>query len=85
MVGWHMGYADFPTAIDLNTFRRLPWEDNTPFFLMDFTNEKGERLEICPRNVLKNTLGAPQSILLQSCVPLLSSLSPFLSRFLPLM
>ena len=35
-VGWHMGYGDFDCKIDVNTFRRVPWEDNIPFFVCIF-------------------------------------------------
>jgi glutamine synthetase len=33
------GYADFLAVIDLNTFRRLPWEENIPFFLVRFLDD----------------------------------------------
>ncbi|MFX7155990.1 hypothetical protein ABTI15_19990, partial [Acinetobacter baumannii] len=36
--GWHTGYPDSAAAIDLNSFRRVPWEDNTPFFLGELLN-----------------------------------------------
>mmetsp|Transcript_17332 Transcript_17332/g.24076 ORF Transcript_17332/g.24076 Transcript_17332/m.24076 type:complete len:506 (-) Transcript_17332:52-1569(-) len=58
-VGWHMGYADFPTTVDLNTFRKVPWENDRPFFIMDFNepNAPNQPLDICPRNLLKKILG----------------------------
>ncbi|PRP85213.1 L-glutamine synthetase, partial [Planoprotostelium fungivorum] len=53
-VGWHMGYADFETSLDPKTFRQVPWEDDMPFLLMDYTNKKtGEGLPVCPRSLLK--------------------------------
>lgn len=30
------GYADFMAIPDLNSFRRIPWEDGIPFFLLRF-------------------------------------------------
>ncbi|KAJ5594634.1 Glutamine synthetase beta-Grasp [Penicillium hispanicum] len=33
------GYADFLAVPDLNTFRRLPWEENIPFFLVRFVSD----------------------------------------------
>lgn len=33
------GYADFLAIPDLNSFRRLPWEDNIPFFLVRFLDD----------------------------------------------
>lgn len=55
--GWHSGYPDALARIDLNTFRRVPWDDNVPFFLADFEDAKGEPLGVCPRQVLKKVLG----------------------------
>ena len=33
------GYADFLAIPDLNSFRRLPWEENIPFFLVRFLDD----------------------------------------------
>lgn len=30
--GWHTGYPDAPAEIDLSTFRKIPWENDIPFF-----------------------------------------------------
>ena len=51
--GWHTGYPDAIAVIDINSFRLIPWEDNLPFFLADFRDNKGNDLTICPRNLLK--------------------------------
>lgn len=51
--GWHTGYPDAPAQIDLTTFRKVPWEEDIPFFLADFSKENGDSLEICPRGLLK--------------------------------
>jgi len=57
VTGWKKGYPDFPTKIDLNTYRNIPWEDNMPFFLMDTYNpETGEPLYACPRQLLKSVI-----------------------------
>src|SRR5829696_3416922 len=29
--GWHTGYPDALAKIDLNTFRKVPWDGNIPF------------------------------------------------------
>lgn len=34
--GWHTGYPDTVAVIDVETFRRVPWEKEIPFFLADF-------------------------------------------------
>jgi len=54
ITGWHTGFPDANAKIDLNTFREVPWDNNIPFFLADFRNEKDEGLGICPRNLLKD-------------------------------
>jgi glutamine synthetase len=55
ITGWHSGYPDKQCYIDLSTFRTVPWEDNIPFFLADYTGPKGEVLPACPRSLLKQT------------------------------
>ena len=54
--GWHSGYPDANASIDINTFRQIPWENDLPFFLADFKDEKGKDLAICPRSLLKNII-----------------------------
>lgn len=51
--GWHTGYPDAPARIDLSTFRKIPWENDVPFFLGELINEKGEPAYVCPRQLLK--------------------------------
>jgi glutamine synthetase len=45
-------YADFTAFPDLSSFRRLPWEDDIPFFLLTFFTE-GKPVAVCPRAMLK--------------------------------
>ncbi|KAI1314818.1 hypothetical protein EDD11_001695 [Mortierella claussenii] len=48
------GYRDIIAVPDLSTFRRIPWEDNIPFFLLSFLDPATkESLSVCPRGVLK--------------------------------
>ena len=54
--GWHSGYPDASARIDLNTFRRVPWDNNIPFFLGDFVKSNGDALEVCPRQLLKRVI-----------------------------
>jgi glutamine synthetase len=51
--GWHSGYPDATAVIDINTFRQIPWENDMPFFLADFRDNKGKDLGVCPRSLLK--------------------------------
>jgi glutamine synthetase len=53
VTGWHTGYPDATAIIDLNTFRKVPWEDDVPFFLADFGDSNGDGYPICPRSLLK--------------------------------
>jgi len=55
--GWHSGYPDAKVQIDLNSFRKIPWENDTPFFLGEFIDAAGEPLAICPRQLLKRMIG----------------------------
>lgn len=54
--GWHSGYPDATVHIDLNTYRRVPWDDQVPFFLGDFVDAGGAPLDICPRQLLKKVI-----------------------------
>ncbi len=54
--GWHSGYPDATAVIDLNTYRTIPWENNTAFFLADFTDGNHQTLPICPRGLLKTII-----------------------------
>lgn len=54
--GWHTGYPDATAVIDLNTFRQIPWENDTPFFLADFRDAGGNGLSVCPRSLLKQII-----------------------------
>lgn len=48
--GWHNGYPDVEACLDLNTYRKVPWDNDVAFFLGDFDND------ICPRNLLKKVI-----------------------------
>ncbi|KAG7447992.1 glutamine synthetase/guanido kinase [Guyanagaster necrorhizus] len=50
------GYRDILARIDLSTYRRIPWEDNVPFFLVSFLDpDTKEPLVVDPRGILKIT------------------------------
>ena len=51
--GWHTGYPDAPAQVDLSTFRRIPWENEVPFFLGDLIDNKGLPAYVCPRQLVK--------------------------------
>lgn len=54
--GWHSGYPDAKARVDLNTFRKIPWENDVPFFLCEFIDDNGKPLYVCPRQVLKKVI-----------------------------
>ena len=54
--GWHTGYPDAPAKIDLSTFRKIPWENDVPFFLGEVIDEKGKPAYVCPRQLLRKVL-----------------------------
>ena len=54
--GWHSGYPDQLVALDLNTYRHVPWDNNVPFFLGHFVKEDGAPLAICPRQLLRKAV-----------------------------
>ncbi|EPE08078.1 glutamine synthetase [Ophiostoma piceae UAMH 11346] len=48
------GYRDLLAVPDLHTFRRVPWEDNIPFFLVRFFDpETKQPICACPRGLLQ--------------------------------
>ena len=53
--GWHTGYPDTDAFVDINTFRNIPWDDEIPFFLADFSGQKvsDKSVPVCPRTLLK--------------------------------
>ncbi|MEJ6982353.1 glutamine synthetase family protein [Pedobacter sp. P351] len=53
VTGWHSGYPDQTCRIDLSTFRTIPWQDNIPFFMADFSKKEDSGLSACPRSLLK--------------------------------
>ncbi|PHH85037.1 hypothetical protein CDD83_994 [Cordyceps sp. RAO-2017] len=51
------GYRDMLAIPDLDSFRRIPWEADMPFFLVSFFDpESGSPICACPRGLLKTQL-----------------------------
>jgi len=51
--GWHSGYPDAPARLDLSTFRKIPWENDVPFFLGELLDKGGKPSHVCPRQLIK--------------------------------
>lgn len=48
------GYRDLLAYIDLSTYRRIPWEDNVPFFLLRFADQDThDYIPVDPRSLLE--------------------------------
>jgi glutamine synthetase len=62
LVGWHKGFPDALVRLDLRTHRRVPWDDDVPFFLGEFvvrdSREKQREAPhpLCPRQVLRRVI-----------------------------
>lgn len=55
------GYRDLIAKIDLKSYRRIPWEHNVPFFLVQFHDpETLEPICACPRSLLRTAVGKLQ-------------------------
>ncbi|KAI1500027.1 glutamine synthetase [Biscogniauxia marginata] len=51
------GYRDLIAVPDLKSFRRIPWEDGVPFFLVSFLDpDTLTPICACPRSLLKTTV-----------------------------
>ena len=48
LTGWHKGFPDALARIDLATHRTVPWDDNVPFFLGEFSRRAAARSSRCP-------------------------------------
>lgn len=60
--GWHTGYPDAPARIDLDSFRKIPWENDLPFFLGEMISVDGSPAYVCPRQLLKKVLNDAQQM-----------------------
>lgn len=48
------GYRDLIAVPDLSSFRRIPWENDVPFFLVTFFDPNTRNpISVCPRGLLR--------------------------------
>jgi glutamine synthetase len=59
--GWHTGYPDAPARIDISTFRKIPWENDVPFFLGDIIDADGNPAYVCPRQLVRKIVNEAKS------------------------
>jgi len=51
------GYRDLLAQVDLSTYRRIPWENNVPFFLVSFLDPETKKpIPVCPRGTLQKAV-----------------------------
>ena len=50
------GYPDLLAKIDLDTFRQIPWEPDTAFFILDFFRDQETPFPLCPRRLLRTVI-----------------------------
>lgn len=55
--GWHTGYPDAPGNLDITTFRKIPWENDLPFFLGELLDDTDNPSHVCPRQLVKKIIG----------------------------
>lgn len=60
--GWHTAFPDAQYRIDLLSERRVPGEEDTPFYLVDFVGKGNASHPICPRSLLKRVLQQAESV-----------------------
>ena len=53
VTGWHTGYPDAEVRMVPDTMRLIPFEDDLPLFLCEFT---GKWEDVCPRGTLRRVL-----------------------------
>lgn len=68
LTGWQHGFPDAIARLDLGTYRRVPWDNDVPFFLGDFVTGDGKPHPICPRQVLKRVLARAEAMGYQAMV-----------------
>lgn len=56
------GYRDIIAVPDLSSYRRIPWENNVPFFLVSFYDpDTMQPVSACPRGLLATQLAKLQA------------------------
>ncbi|MBI4057532.1 MAG: glutamine synthetase [Elusimicrobia bacterium] len=53
---WEKGYGDFHMVPDMNTLRLLSWLEKTALVICDLKDEKGDIVEVAPRQILMRQL-----------------------------
>ncbi|OZJ05787.1 hypothetical protein BZG36_01297 [Bifiguratus adelaidae] len=67
------GYKDLIAEVDLSSFRRIPWENDIPFFLVTFYESEqdmrnGKPAYCCPRGLIKTAVEGLKEVGLEGMV-----------------
>ncbi|MDR2755374.1 MAG: glutamine synthetase family protein [Planctomycetaceae bacterium] len=54
--GFEYGASDMILKPDYSTLREIPWRKGTAFVLADLDTDTGQRIQVAPRQILKNVL-----------------------------
>jgi glutamine synthetase len=57
--GWHTGYRDAPVSLDLNTVRKIPFEEDTILVIGQFD---GDYECVCPRRLLSRSIAKAEGM-----------------------
>ncbi|PIB36568.1 glutamine synthetase [Reichenbachiella sp. 5M10] len=61
ITGWETGFPDGKATIDLSSFRQVPWDDDVPFFLADYS-AGSPSAPVCPRSLLKSIVAEAENL-----------------------
>ncbi|MFC6085418.1 glutamine synthetase family protein [Sphaerisporangium aureirubrum] len=56
MSSWDRGYGDFVMRPDLDTLRRVPWQEGTAMLMADVVWENGTGVPVSPRQILRGQI-----------------------------
>lgn len=56
MSSWERGYGDFVMKPDMDTLRRVPWQEGTALVMCDVVWENGDPVVASPRQILRKQL-----------------------------
>jgi glutamine synthetase len=62
VTGWQHGFPDALVRLDPATARRVPWDDDVPFFLGEFVTTDGSAYPVCPRQLLRRVLARAEKL-----------------------
>ncbi|MFS8095605.1 glutamine synthetase family protein [Lentzea alba] len=68
MSSWDRGYGDFVMKPDVETLRRVPWQEGTALIMCDLVWENGDPVVASPRQILRKQLDRLEALGLECYV-----------------